>query len=304
MNAFVPCHSSTPKSASKSSVMRVPGDVLPAHPRLDTLDVRLRRARDERERGVAGVQVGEVGDLVGHHGAADAAHARASRPRRARRRRGTRSADGGRRTGRAGSPCRRAPRTRSPSPRPATASAGARRPARHGRGSAPSPSRAVRWRAASHSCGETIGGVFTGSSQWSIPGTPRPTVGDEDTGASRTERFDGHPRGGERGRPMRFDASWCRVLVMACERSGGTAVPTDRRRARRAPGRATRTPSASSSSRTAASCRSTATGSSARSRTPRTCCRRRCSRPGAGSIGSRGAPRCGSGSTASRPTAA
>src|SRR5207302_9386626 len=49
----------------------VPGH-LPAHPRLHTLDVRLRRPRDERESGVAGVQMGEVGDLVGHHGAADA----------------------------------------------------------------------------------------------------------------------------------------------------------------------------------------------------------------------------------------
>src|SRR6266487_1061708 len=70
-------------------------------------------------------------------------HARASRTRRARRRRGRRSADGGRRTGRAGSPCPWARRTRTPSSRPATASADARRPARHGRGSTPSPSRAV-----------------------------------------------------------------------------------------------------------------------------------------------------------------
>src|SRR6266576_3534136 len=70
-------------------------------------------------------------------------HGPASRARRVRRRRGRRSADGGRRTGRAGSPCPWARRTRTPSPRPATASADARRPARHGRGLTPSPSRAV-----------------------------------------------------------------------------------------------------------------------------------------------------------------
>src|SRR6266480_4600524 len=70
-------------------------------------------------------------------------HGPASRARRVRRRRGRRSADGGRQTGRAGSPCPWAHRTRTPSPRPATASADARRPARHGRGSTPSPSRAV-----------------------------------------------------------------------------------------------------------------------------------------------------------------
>ena len=78
MKALVPCHSSTPKSASKSSVIVYHGHV-PAHPRLPALDVRLRRARDERERGVAGVQVGEVGDLVGDERAAGAAAARASR---------------------------------------------------------------------------------------------------------------------------------------------------------------------------------------------------------------------------------
>src|SRR5688500_16334606 len=46
---------------------------LPAHPRLPTLDVRLRGARDERERRVAGVQVSEVSDLVGEEGATAAA---------------------------------------------------------------------------------------------------------------------------------------------------------------------------------------------------------------------------------------
>src|SRR5205823_6668089 len=47
------------------------------------------------------------------------------------------------RHGRPGSPCPWARETRTPSQRPATASADARRPARHGRGSTPSPSRAV-----------------------------------------------------------------------------------------------------------------------------------------------------------------
>ena len=71
MNAFVPCHSSTPKSLSKLSVMRVPRH-LPVHSRLQALDVRLRRARGECEGGVARVQMGDVGDLVGHKGAAAA----------------------------------------------------------------------------------------------------------------------------------------------------------------------------------------------------------------------------------------
>jgi hypothetical protein len=51
---------------------RVPGDV-PAHPRLQALDVGLRGARDVGERRVAGVEVGEMADLVGHERAAAAA---------------------------------------------------------------------------------------------------------------------------------------------------------------------------------------------------------------------------------------
>ena len=152
MKALVPCHSSTPKSASKSSVSVYHG-MLPAHPRLPALDVGLRRARDERERGVARVQVGEVGDLVGEEGAAAAAAARASPPRRARRRSGRRSAGGARRTGRAGSPAR-------PGPRSAYSFSTAIRGIR--RRSAASASRArvssfsltsSSSRAASHSCG-------------------------------------------------------------------------------------------------------------------------------------------------------
>jgi hypothetical protein len=51
---------------------RVPRDV-PAHLRLQALDVGQRRARDEDERRVARVQVGEVRDLVGHERAPAAA---------------------------------------------------------------------------------------------------------------------------------------------------------------------------------------------------------------------------------------
>src|SRR5215510_1680320 len=68
-------------------------------------------------------------------------HVRASRTRRARRRRGIGQADGGLRTDRAGSPCPWARRTRTSSPPPSTASVDARRPAHHGSGSRPSPSR-------------------------------------------------------------------------------------------------------------------------------------------------------------------
>src|SRR6266542_4318267 len=52
---------------------RVPRDVLPAHPRLQAFDVRLRSARREHQRGIAGVQMCGVSDLVGYHGAANAA---------------------------------------------------------------------------------------------------------------------------------------------------------------------------------------------------------------------------------------
>src|SRR4029077_20581392 len=51
---------------------RVPRDQLPAHPRFQALDVRLRRPRHEHESGGARVQMGGVSDLVGYHGAADA----------------------------------------------------------------------------------------------------------------------------------------------------------------------------------------------------------------------------------------
>ena len=58
------------------------------------------------------------------------------------------------------------------------------------------------------------------------------------------------------------------------------------------------------SNRTAANCRCTATGCSGRCRTPRTRCRKRCSRHGSGWTDSRGGRRCGPGCTGSRPTGA
>ena len=140
---------------------RVPGHV-PAHPLLQALDVLLRRARDERERGVAGVQVGEVRDLVGDERAAGAAALGPAGRRRARRRSGRRSAGADPRTGRAGSPGRSGPRTAYSF---STAIHGIRRR------SAASASRArvssfsltsMSARAASHSWGETTGGVFMG----------------------------------------------------------------------------------------------------------------------------------------------
>src|SRR5205807_1935938 len=70
-------------------------------------------------------------------------HARANLSRRVRGTRGRRSADGGPRTGRAGSLCLWVRRTCNFSSRPTTASGDARPPTRHWRGSTPSPSRAV-----------------------------------------------------------------------------------------------------------------------------------------------------------------
>ena len=159
MNALWPCHSSTPKSASKLSVMVTQG-IVPAHPRLQPRDVGLRRARGIDQRRVARVQMREVGRPGRRRANSRCRHAPASRARRARRRRGRRSADGGPRTGRAGSPCRPARRTHRPCPPPSTASAAARRPARRGRGSCAFSLTRSCSRAASHSCGDTIGGVF------------------------------------------------------------------------------------------------------------------------------------------------
>src|SRR5262249_17334472 len=45
---------------------------LPAHPRLQACDVRLRRPRGVGEGGVASVQMGQMGDLIGAQGAAAA----------------------------------------------------------------------------------------------------------------------------------------------------------------------------------------------------------------------------------------
>src|SRR5205814_9538680 len=70
-------------------------------------------------------------------------HARANLSRRVRGTRGKGLADGGPRTGRAGSLYPWVRRTCNSSSRPATASGDARPPTRHGRGSTPSPSRAA-----------------------------------------------------------------------------------------------------------------------------------------------------------------
>jgi hypothetical protein len=52
---------------------RDPGDALPAHARLDPVELGLGGARREHERGVTGVEVGDVRDLVRDHRAAGAA---------------------------------------------------------------------------------------------------------------------------------------------------------------------------------------------------------------------------------------
>ena len=68
----MPCHSSTPKSASKSSVIVYQGISQPIRAFQRSMSA-CGRARDVGERGVARVEVGEVGDLVGHERAAAAA---------------------------------------------------------------------------------------------------------------------------------------------------------------------------------------------------------------------------------------
>src|SRR5262245_39858539 len=57
---------------------RVPGNVLPSHPLLQALDLKLGRARGERQGRVPRVQVGGVRDLVGDERAADTADLRVS----------------------------------------------------------------------------------------------------------------------------------------------------------------------------------------------------------------------------------
>src|SRR5437879_7399571 len=69
MNAFVPCHSSTPKSLSKSSVMVYQGISQPI--RVFTRSMPFCDAREANASGIANVQMGDVCDLVGHHGAAN-----------------------------------------------------------------------------------------------------------------------------------------------------------------------------------------------------------------------------------------
>ena len=71
MNTLWPCHSFDAEVRVEAVGDGVPRH-LPAHPRLQARDVRLRRARGVGERGVAGVQMGQVGDLIGAQGAAAA----------------------------------------------------------------------------------------------------------------------------------------------------------------------------------------------------------------------------------------
>ena len=110
MKALVPCHSSTPKSASKSSVSVYQGMSQPIRAFKRSM-FSCGRARDEHEGGVAGVQMGEVGDLVGEEGAAAAAALGPALHARARRRSGRRPAAGAPRTGRAGWRDRPGPRS-------------------------------------------------------------------------------------------------------------------------------------------------------------------------------------------------
>jgi hypothetical protein len=139
---------------------RVPGD-LPAHPGLPALDVGLGGARDERERGVAGVEMGEMADLVGDHGAAAPAT-----------------------LGPAGDPGLEEEAVDDQLTAPLEEVEQTRRAVRtleavvllHGHPGHAAPVGGQRvprsvssfsftnssWRAASHSCGDTIGGVFIG----------------------------------------------------------------------------------------------------------------------------------------------
>src|SRR2546425_5935008 len=70
MNALWPCHSSTPKSLSKLSVMVYHGIFQPI--RAFRRSMSACGARGVRERGVASIQMGQVGDLIGAQGAAAA----------------------------------------------------------------------------------------------------------------------------------------------------------------------------------------------------------------------------------------
>src|SRR5213076_891238 len=71
MNAFVPCHSSTPKSVSNSSVMVYQG--ISSQPIRDfKRSMSGCGARDANTRVVLRIQMGGVSDLIGYHGAANA----------------------------------------------------------------------------------------------------------------------------------------------------------------------------------------------------------------------------------------
>ena len=187
----MPCHSSTSKSASKSSVSVYQGISQPI--RAFQRSMSACGARETyAKRGVAGVQVSEVRDLVGHERAAAAAALGPAVRRRARRRSGRRSAGGAPRTGRAGSTGPSGPSKRYSF---STAIRGIRRR------SAASASRArvssfsltsSSSRAASHSCGDTIGGMFisapppSGTHRRHRTGAPRGRAGDPSTRPPRS----------------------------------------------------------------------------------------------------------------------
>jgi len=175
----------TPKSRSKSSVIVYHG-ISPPHPLLPALDVRLGCPRDEHEGRVAGVQMGRGGPP-----------GRPPSSSRGSRRRASRPTPGSKEvavddqltppceTGRAGSLGRPAQRTRTPSQRPSSASGGAPR-AIASRGAEVELlllHHSSSSRAASHSCGETIGGKFiapppSGTRRRHRTGAPRGRAGD------------------------------------------------------------------------------------------------------------------------------
>src|SRR5439155_7085426 len=141
MNAFVPCHSSTPKSLSKSSVMVYQGISQPI--RAFTRSMSFCDAREANASVV--LRTFRCATCATWSATMEQpTHACSGHPfTPVRGTRGRRSADGGPRTSRAGSLCPWVRRTCNSSSRPATASGDARPPTRHGRGSTPSPSRAA-----------------------------------------------------------------------------------------------------------------------------------------------------------------
>jgi hypothetical protein len=74
MNTFVPCHSSTSKSASKIVRQRVPRGYVPSHLCLQALKVVLQSARHEGEAVVSRApRCAGCATLIGDHGTTDTA---------------------------------------------------------------------------------------------------------------------------------------------------------------------------------------------------------------------------------------